>query len=231
MDTSKVYKKYLIKGVYKIIGVDKIHITELPIGVWTDDYKKFLETLIDDSSNKKNKKKQILKNYTDMSTDTEVDITLKLVPGVMQRLLPKKADWGCNQLEKVLGLYTTRTTTNMNLFDSRQRLKKFTTVYEIMDSYFTVRYDLYVKRKEYQMEKLAQQLVKLSNKARFIQEQIVEPPTLVLRKKKKQQVIELLKSKNYDVIDGDEEFKYLRTMPIDSVEEENVAKLLNGERK
>ena len=128
-----------------------------------------------------------------MSTDTEVDITLKLVPGVMQKLLPKKADWGCNQLEKVLGLYTTRTTTNMNLFDSQQRLKKFTTVYEIMDSYFTVRYDLYVKRKEYQMEKLAQQLVKLSNKARFIQEQIVEPPTLVLRKKKKQQVIELLK--------------------------------------
>ena len=226
MDTSKVYKKYLIKGVYKIIGVDKIHITELPIGVWTDDYKKFLESLIDDSSNKKTKKKQILKNYTDMSTDTEVDITLKLVPGIMGKLMPKKADWGCNQLEKALGLYTTRTTTNMNLFDSRQRLKKFTTVYEIMDSYFTVRHELYVKRKEYQMEKLAQQLVKLSNKARFIQEQIVEPPTLVLRKKKKQQVIELLKNKNYDVIDGDEEFKYLRTMPIDSVEEENVAKLL-----
>ena len=53
-----------------------------------------------------------------MSTDTEVDIKLKLIPGVMQRLLPKKSDYGCNQLEKALGLYTTRTTTNMNLFDS-----------------------------------------------------------------------------------------------------------------
>ncbi len=227
MDTSKVYKKYLIKGSYKVIGVDKIQITELPIGVWTDDYKKFLESIIDDSSNKKNKKKQILKNYTDMSTDTEVDITLKLVPGVMGKLMPKKADYGCNQLEKALGLYTTRTTTNMNLFDSHQQLKKFTTIYEIMESYFDVRHELYVKRKEYQMKKMAEQLVKLSNKARFIQEQIVEPPTLVLRKKKKQQVIELLKSKNYDVIDNDEEYKYLRTMPIDSVEEENVAKLLN----
>ena len=49
MDASKIYKKYLIKGVYKIIGVDKIHITELPIGVWTDDYKKFLESIIEES--------------------------------------------------------------------------------------------------------------------------------------------------------------------------------------
>ena len=72
MDTSKVYKKYLIKGSYKVIGVDKIQITELPIGVWTDDYKKFLESIIDDSSNKKNKKKQILKNYTDMSISVQM---------------------------------------------------------------------------------------------------------------------------------------------------------------
>jgi DNA topoisomerase-2 len=161
-----------------------------------------------------------------MSTDTEVDITLKLVPGVMQNLLPKKADYGCNQLEKALGMYTTRTTTNMNLFDSKQRLKKFTTVYEIIEAYFTVRYNLYIKRKEHQIRLLEYQLVKLSNKARFIHEQIVEPPTLVLRKKKKQEVIALLKSKNYDVIDKDKDYKYLRTMTIDSLEEENVAKLL-----
>ena len=58
--------------------MDKIRITELPIGVWTDDYKRFLESLIDDSQNKrKNKTKCILKNYTDMSTDTEIDITLR----------------------------------------------------------------------------------------------------------------------------------------------------------
>ena len=55
------------------------------------------------------------------------------------------------------------------------------------------------------MQQLEKQLIKLSNKAKFIQEQITEPPTLVLRKKKKQEVIALLKSKNYDVIDDDEE--------------------------
>ena len=36
----------------------------------------------------------------------------------------------------------------------------------------------------------------------------------------------MLKQKNYDMIDDDHEYKYLRSMPIDSVEEENFEKLL-----
>jgi DNA topoisomerase-2 len=232
MNPSDVYKKYLIKGCYKITGVDKIQITELPIGTWTDDYKKFLESLMDDTSKKK-KKKTILKSYIDMSTDTEVDFTLRLIPGVMQSALPKKADYGCNQLEKLLGLYTTKTTTNMNLFNNKQQLNKYITIYQIIDDYFKVRLDLYIKRKEHQIDILKKEMVKLSNKARFIQEQCVEPPTLVLRKKKKAEVIQMLKDKNYDTIDGDNEYKYLRTMSIDSVEEENLQKLLKecGKKK
>ena len=63
----------------------------------------------------------------------------------------------------------------------------------------------------------------LSNKARFIEEQCQD--IIDLRKKKKQIVIELLKTREYDVIDGDEEYKYLRSMPIDSVIEENIIEL------
>ena len=144
----------------------------------------------------------------------------------MSNLLPKKVDYGCNQLEKILNLYTTKTTTNMHLFNSKQQLKKYITVYDIINDYFDVRYNLFIKRKAYQLLVLKQIMVKLSNKARFIQEQCVEPPTLVLRKKKKTEVIQLLKDKGYDIIDGDDEYKYLRNMTIDSVEEENLAKLL-----
>jgi hypothetical protein len=46
-----------------------------------------------------------------------------------------------------------------------------------------------------------------------------------LRKKKKEEVILLLKGKEYDVMDDDEEYKYLVKMPMDSVTEENVIKL------
>ena len=61
----------------------------------------------------------------------------------------------------------------------------------------------------------------LFNKLTHVYDEVID-----LRKKKKGVVIELLKSRNYTVIDGDLEYKYLRTMTIDSLEEENMAKLL-----
>ena len=36
----------------------------------------------------------------------------------------------------------------------------------------------------------------------------------------------MLDERGYDIVDGDEEFKYLRTMKIEDVEEENMEKLL-----
>ena len=46
-------------------------------------------------------------------------------------------------------------------------------------------------------------------------------------------VIEMLKEKGYDTINDDVEYKYLRNMTIDSVEEENYEKLLKlkGEKE
>ena len=40
--------KYLIKGVYSVSG-NKVHVTELPVGFATDDYKQYLEELIENN--------------------------------------------------------------------------------------------------------------------------------------------------------------------------------------
>ena len=47
-----------------------------------------------------------------------------------------------------------------------------------------------------------------------------------LRRKKSSVIIELLKAHKYDTLENDEEFKYLVRMPMDSVTEENVERLL-----
>ena len=39
-------KNYITKGKYDILNPTTIRITELPIGKWTDDYKKFLDSLL-----------------------------------------------------------------------------------------------------------------------------------------------------------------------------------------
>ena len=67
----------------------------------------------------------------------------------------------------------------------------------------------------------------LSNRAKYITENLND--TIDLRRKKKDVIVAMLKEKGYDEIDGDSEYKYLRKMPMDSVSEEEVAKLLREE--
>jgi DNA topoisomerase-2 len=71
---------------------------------------------------------------------------------------------------------------------------------------------------------LERDLLILSNKAKYIQDLLSD--TIDLRKKKKQEIIDMLQDNEYDVIDNDEDFTYLVKMPMDSVSQENVEKLL-----
>jgi DNA topoisomerase-2 len=234
--------KYLIKGVYQILSDKQVRITELPIGTWTDDYKKYIEDLIDikptqatttetddkkGGSKAKKEKKQVsqVKDYIDMSTDTLVDITITFAPGVIATLKAEATENDCNALEKLLKLYTTRTTTNMHVFDDTEKLIKVDKPEELISKYTQVRLDYYVKRKAYQVVQLEKESCTLSNKARFITELLDD--TLDLRKKKTAEVSAILKTRNYAVIEDDTDYKYLVRLPMDSVTEENIAKIIN----
>ena len=222
--------KYLIKGCYDIISEKQVKITELPVGTWTDNYKQELENIID-KSNKSDKKgkpvktKTLIVDYTDMSTDTCVDITVTFAAGIINTLITKETEYGCNALEKTLKLYTTKTTTNMHMFDEQERLQKFDNITDIIEHYIGVRSEIYAKRKKAQIDTLKHEVMVLSNKAKFITEILEE--TIDLRRKKSDVVTSILTEKGYDVIDNDNSYKYLVRLPMDSVTEENVKKLLS----
>ena len=221
--------KFLIKGIYEKVGQDKIRVTELPVGYWTDDFKEKLEELASPSEDKnKNKIPAIIKDYEDMSKDTNVDFTITFMKGKLDELENAKGEHGCNGLEKTLKLYTTNTTTNMHLFDANDTLQKYEKVSDIIDDYYVVRLKLYQTRKDYMIKSLERELILLTNKAKYIKENL--DGTIDLRKKKKEQVVEMLKNKGYDIIDEDSDYKYLVKMPMDSVTEENVERL-NSERE
>tara|TARA_B100000282_G_scaffold276627_1_gene234907 strand:- start:1525 stop:2226 length:702 start_codon:yes stop_codon:yes gene_type:complete len=159
-----------------------------------------------------------------MSTDRLVDITVTFAPGVVEKLVCKAEDYECNALEKCLKLYTTQTITNMHMFDEKEKLKKFDNTKDIIDHYLAIRHAVYVDRKKAQLETLERDALKLSNKARFIMENLDD--TIDLRRKKNAEIVELLSGRDYDVIDGDDNYNYLVKMPMNSVSEENVQKLL-----
>ena len=217
--------KFLIKGVYEKVGQDKIRVTELPVGVWTEDFKELLESLIDPVSKEKEGKKvaPIIKDYEDMSKDTNVDFTITFAKGKLEELANTTVDHSCDGVEKLLKLYTTNTTTNMHLFNSEDKLKKYDKVEEIIDDYFYTRLTLYQKRKNYLIKSFECEILLLDNKARYIKENL--DGTIDLRKKKKEEVFNMLQEKKYALFENDLDYKYLTKMPMDSVTEENANNL------
>ena len=98
-DIDKIYSvgKYEIKK-------NKVIITELPIGIWTDPYKEYLESIINDSSNKKN----YIESYKSKSTDIEVDFEITFKQDILNKLLENK------ELETVLKLKESKNGKNDN---------------------------------------------------------------------------------------------------------------------
>jgi DNA topoisomerase-2 len=215
--------KYLFKGKYEKLGVDKIRVTELPVGYWTDDFKEYLESLTESVDKNGKKIVPVVKEYDDMSKDTSVDFIITLQKGKLAELEANQLDHGCNGVEKQFKLFSTNNSTNMHLFDANDKLKKYDRVQDIIDDYFVTRLELYQKRKDYMVDSLSKELLVLSNKSRYISELLAG--TIDFRNKKKEAVIQMLNEKKYSVMNDDEEFKYLTKLPMDSVTEENVERL------
>jgi DNA topoisomerase-2 len=216
-------KKYLVKGVYQVIADDKIRITELPVGKWTMPYTSFLESLVDGSVDKAGKKvPPVLKDFTSISTEVSVDFTVVFPKGKLAELQADVDANGITGVEKLLKLTTTVSTTNMHMFNSEIKLHKYDTVEEVIDDFYGVRMGLYQKRKDYLVADMEKKLVRLSNRARYIQETLAG--TIDLRRKTAAQVAELLTGMKFAQIDGD--FKYLVKMPMDSVTQENVESIV-----
>jgi len=210
-------KKYILKGKYTKISNNKIRVEELPIGYWTEDFKQHIEHLMEGDKNTKNK--GLVKDYNDMSTDTKVNFEI-----IFNQSIDETMDTGniFNKLEKSLKLYTTQSTNNMHLFNHEAKLSKFDKIKDIIDAYIPIRLQYYEKRKKYQINTLEKELKLLSNKAKYIQENL--DGTIDLRNKKKDIIIKMIEEKKYDMMDDDDHYKYLLKMPMDSVSEENADK-------
>ena len=127
-----------------------------------------------------------------------------------------------NGIEKLFKISTTVSTTNMHMFNRDCKLHKYGSVEEIIEEFYDVRIAMYAKRKAYLIDALQKKLIKLSNRAKYILATL--NGTVDLRKKKSQEVTDLLTTNGFVTIDGD--FKYLIKMPMDSVTEENVERIL-----
>jgi DNA topoisomerase-2 len=158
-----------------------------------------------------------------MSTDLNVEFEITFYPGILAKLIGEKHDYGIEGIEKYLKLYTTQSTNNMHLFNEKEQLRKYENVYTIIDDYYNVRYEYYVKRKDYLISKLGNELKVLSAKARFIQYNLDDK--IDLRKKSKSEINTIMEKFEFEIGENGD-YNYLIKMPMDSVCKENVEKLM-----
>ena len=220
--------RYIIKGIYDIMSSDKIKITELPIGTWTQDYKEYLESLITQPKDKRDKREPIVKDYTDMSTDETVEFQVTLYPGMLEKLMSELHEYSVDGVEKLLKLYSINSTNNMHLFNSKEQLTKYDTVEDIIKEYYQIRLDYYRKRREFLLEKIQLELLEMTNLAKYIQYTLDDK--IVLKRKTNDEINSMLEDMEFDKMkDRTSEklsYNYLIKKPMDSVSDENVEKIM-----
>ena len=206
--------KWKFEGIYKILNATDVLIIELPVGMWTDDYKGYLEMIID------TKKKSVIRDYEDNSTDKDVNIIIKFAKGYLQQI-------SSIELEKLLKMTVIKTTHNMHLFNSNEQLKKYKDVEEIIDEFYEERLKMYEKRRQYRITSISLLLRTINNKVNYINGLLTNK--LDLRGKASKTIEDMLIK--YGLDKEKDSFHYLTKMAMDSVSKENVAKLLEQKDK
>ena len=213
---------YVSKGLWQKITDTQIKITELPVGMGITTYKEFLESLIKTTNKNTSKKKKFeLKDVQNKTKDENSDICFIVEFNRSSDLTDLITS---NTLEKELKLVKSFSTNNMYLFNDKLILTKYNTPIDILCDFFDIRLEYYQKRKNYIIKKLKEELVILESRARFIKEYI--EGKLLINKKSKDFIIELLNKEKYPKDGIDDKYDYLLRMPIYSFTLEKINDLL-----
>jgi DNA topoisomerase-2 len=195
---------YISRGIYKWVDDSTVEISELPIGIWTEDYKDFLENMI---TNNLNNLKYIENHYTSKN----VKFVLHFNTNVRQNIESNFDVLFKLQSSKNLSI------NNIHLFNKDGVIQKYESAVEIIKEWAETRIVKYFERKNYQLKNLEKEAKVLSNKMRFILDVI--SGTIQIMNKKLSEVTQRLIELKYDPIveeniDKDE----------DNLPEENIDK-------
>lgn len=234
------------QGSYKCVGkIERtddttLVITELPIKLWTQDYKKFLEEVMTGGEGKKYANIDLISDFKENHTEHTVHF---LVTAPKENI--DKWEKDKDGLYGKFKLVNVQNTSNMTLFDIDQRIYKFETAQDILKAFFGYRMEMYVKRKAMLLKEMGRDLSILNNKARFIK--AVCSGELVVSNRKRAAILADLKNAGYDTFsnkteeDADDEdsvdtdesyqtlskgYEYLLGMKIWSLTYERVEQLL-----
>ena len=208
---------FITKGKYEIDG-DNLTITELPVGEWTSNYKEFLEKLLDQESNKKNKSSVNFLGYSDNNTDKKIHFSLEFKKGYLK---------SCKTIDKYLKMEKNVRLGNIHLYNKNGTIKKYKVIENIMEEFYKIRLAMYQKRKDFILDKLKNELDILSYKVKFILAVIAKE--IKINNKTRDYIEDKLEENEYPMLsrnNSDEKnYNYLLGMNLWSLTYEKVEEL------
>jgi DNA topoisomerase II len=199
--------KYQVMGIIQRLDATTLHVTELPVRTWTQDFKAMLDKML--VPGEKETLAEI-KDFQEFHTDTIVKFVINAEESKIDQWekIPKGG------LYAKFKLISSISTTNMHAFDTEHKIVKYGTPEAILQSFFDLRMEFYNKRKTLLLQKLHRQQALLSNKARFVEE--VCSGELVVSSRKKAELLEELRANGYEMFHDKKD-----AMPSDDIDEEN----------
>lgn len=167
--------KFVSHGRFEVRENGVISITELPVGTWTQSYKKFLEDL---------REREMVVQYREHNTDVTIDFEVLLHPQVLEQWLAQGV------LEEKLMLREYVHATNIMAFNREGQITKYIDAESILKEFYLIRLEFYSKRKDYLLGELRRVTSKLENMVRFVRE-VVDGTLVVTRRRKKELLAEL----------------------------------------
>ncbi|GBC08492.1 hypothetical protein RclHR1_08160004 [Rhizophagus clarus] len=217
--------KYKVCGTIEPVNNGSgVRITELPIRVWTQNYKEQLEQWISGTE----KVPAWIIGYKENHSIANINFTVQLTEEKLNNALEEG-------LEKKFKLNTNINTSNMVCLDGKGRIKKYSSAEEILLEFYDYRLEYYYKRKNHMLKVLELEVNQLRNKARFIQMKIDH--NLVFEGLHKTEIIKLLESEGFEKFRNIKEgqsgngYDYLMNTKSRSFCEEEAQKLENKKTK
>ena len=170
---------WITEGVWKSSGKNII-VTELPPGRWTQDYKEYLDTLIE---------KKKITNYVNNSTTDDVNFSIEGYTG--------------NDIIKDFKLRKTFHVSNMHLFHPTKGIHKYESPEEILTDFVKIRSETYKKRKAHLIRVLKEKTKKFENMSKFI-DMVIHEKLIIFKRKRSDLEHEM--GKLFDKIDNSHEY-------------------------
>jgi DNA topoisomerase-2 len=182
---------WMMEGVWNWSGMN-IVVTELPPGRWTQDYKEYLDGLVE---------KKLIGGYVNNSTTEDVHFEIMEYTG--------------KDLLKDLKLRKTFRVSNMHLFHPTKGIHKYASPEEILKDFVELRLDHYKKRKAHLIDVLEKRAAMCGHKSKFVS-MVIEGKLVVFKRKKVELEAEM--SSIFPKIDGNLDY-LLNTKTVEYTEE------------